>query len=183
MTTAPETPATHPLRRMMAGLTEHAFLAEIGLADPPLIDYVTDLLARFLHVDAVYRLRDSAGRPMTELVQMAVEADKLPPDGRTAREYHRHIGDFALFWSGVFPEAVNRSQALPCRDHLVSFAVLGKRSYRLAGECACGWCEPESAVLRRLGAEFELCALGVHKVREEWDEMAKHPPSHGRLLR
>ena len=73
MTTAPETPATHPLRRMMAGLTEHAFLAEIGLADPPLIDYVTDLLSRFLHVDAVYRLRDSAGRPMTELVTMAAD--------------------------------------------------------------------------------------------------------------
>lgn len=174
---------THPLRRLMAGITEHAFLTEIGLADPPLIDYVTDLLSRFVHVDTVYRLRDSAGQPMAELVRMAVEADKLPPDGRTAREYHRHIGDFALFWSGVFPEAVNRTQRTACKDHLVSFAILGKRSYRLAGECECGRCEPESAVLRRLGAEFELCALGLQKVREEWDEMARHPVGDGRLVR
>jgi hypothetical protein len=180
---ATPTPDPHPLRRLMAGITEHAFLTQVGLADPPLIDYVTDLLSRFIHVDAMYRLRDSAGRPMTELVQMAVEAEKLPPDGRTAREYHRHIGDFALFWSGVFPEAVNRAQAMPSRDHLVSFATLGKRSYRIAGECECGRREPESAVLRRLGHEFELCALGLHKVREEWDEMVKHPTGDGRLVK
>lgn len=179
----PTTPDTHPLRRLMAGITEHAFFTEVGLADPPLIDYVADLLSRFIHVDTVYRLRDSAGRPMTELVRMAVEADKLPPDGRTAREYHRHIGDFALFWSGVFPEAVNRTQTTACKDHLVNFALLGKRSYRLAAECECGRCEPESAVLRRLGVEFELCAIGLHKVREEWDEMARHPVGDGRLVR
>ena len=176
------TPREHPLRRLVAGITEHAFLTDLGVADPPLIDYVTDLLTRFIHVDAVYRLRDSAGRPMTELVQMATEAEKLPPDGRTAREYHRHIGDFALFWSGVFPEAVNRTQTAPRKDHLVSFAVLGRRSYRIAGDCACGRGEPESAVLRRLGDEFELCAIGLHKVREEWDEMAKHPTGDGRLI-
>lgn len=183
MKTSPLTPESHPLHRLMAGVTEHAFLTELGVVDPPLIDYVTDLLERFLHVDTMYRLRDSHGRPMTELVRMAVEAEQLPPDGRTAREYHRHIGDFALFWSGVFPEAVNRTQSTPCKDHLVSFAVLGKRSYRLAGECVCGRAEPESAVLRRLGAEFELCALGLHKVREEWDELARHPLGDGRLVK
>ena len=91
------TPKLHPLRKLLAGVTEHAFLTELGMVDPPLIDYVTDLLSRFIHVDVVFRLRDSAGRPLTELVQMATEAEKLPPDGRTAREYHRHIGDFALF--------------------------------------------------------------------------------------
>lgn len=175
-------PREHPLRRLVAGITEHAFLAEIGVADPPLIDYVTDMLTRFIHTDAVYRLRDSAGRPMTELVHMATEAEKLPPDGRTAREYHRHIGDFALFWSGVFPEAVNRTQFVARKDHLVSFAILGRRSYRLASDCACGRNEPDTAVLRRLGDEFELCALGLHKVREEWDEMVKHPTGDGRLV-
>ena len=55
------TPPDHPLRRLFAGLTEHAFLTSIGITDPPLIDYVSELLTRFTHFGAVYRLRGSTG--------------------------------------------------------------------------------------------------------------------------
>ena len=175
----PSLPVEHPLRTLFAGLTEHAFVAQMGIADPPLVDYITDLLARFLHVDNVYRLRDSAGRPISELALMAMEAEKLPPEGRTRREYHRHIGDFALYWSGLFPEAVDRFQHFATRDHLVNFTRLGKRSYQLAGEAS----DNDSAVLRRLGHDFELCALGLREVRHEWEALAKHPHKFGHLLR
>ena len=144
---------------------------------------MSDLLARFVHADAVFRLKDGAGRPMSELVLMAMEAEKLPPDGRTRREYHRHVGDFALYWSGLFPEQVDRLQARGCKDHLVSFAVLGKRSYRIAGACDAGRNEADAGVLRRLGEEFELCAVGLHEVRKEFDELRKHPLPDGRLVR
>ena len=181
METAPPTP--HPLRTLFAGLTEHAFVEQLGIADPPLIDYISDLLARFLHTDNVFRLRDSAGRPIAELAQMAIEAEGLPAEGRTRREYHRHIGDFALYWSGLFPEAVDRFQRPGTRDHLVNFTRLGKRSYRLASEADRGRLAEESAVLERLGHDFELCALGLREVRHEWEEMAKNPPKLGHLLR
>jgi hypothetical protein len=167
------TPADHPLRRLFAGITEHAFITSLGVADPPLIDYV----------DGVFRLRDGLGRPIQELTTMAVEAERLPPEGRTRREYHRHIGDFALYWSGLFPEQVSRVQRRPCKDHLVSFAVLGKRSYRIASECEADKFPDEAQVLRRLGDEFELCAVGLHEVRREWDELAKHPLPDGRLVK
>ena len=42
---------------------------------------------------------------------MMIEAEALPPEGRTSREIHRHIGDFTLFWAGVYPEALPRLQA------------------------------------------------------------------------
>ncbi len=173
------TPPEHPLRRLFAGLTEHAFMASLGVADPPLVDYLSDLLARFVHTDNVFRLKDSNARPMSELMAMAVEAEKLPAEGRTRREYHRHIGDFALYWSGLFPEQVDRLQARPCKDHLVSFAILGKRSYRIAAACK----SAEAGVLKRLGDEFELCAVGLNEVRKEFDELRKHPLPDGRLVR
>src|SRR3954451_21281478 len=94
-------PPGHPLRRMFAGITEHTFLTTLGVADPPLVDYLSLLLSRFVSADEVYRLRDTAGRTLTELVDMLLEAQKLPPEGRTAREVYRHAGDFALFWAGV----------------------------------------------------------------------------------
>lgn len=174
-------PAQHPLRTLFAGLTEHAFVAQMGIADPPLVDYITDLLARFLHIDQVFRLRDSAGRPISELALMAMEAEKLPAAGRTRREYHRHIGDFALYYSGLFPEAVDGFQHTASRDHLVNFTRLGKRSYRLASEADRS--VEESAVLQRLGHDFELCALGLREVRHEWEELARCSPANGRLFR
>ena len=82
-------PAEHPVRRVFAGLTEHTFLTTLGVADPSLIDYLSALLARFIHMDDIYRLRQD-GRPVTEVVDMVMQASGLPQEGRTAREVHRH---------------------------------------------------------------------------------------------
>ena len=174
-----EPPPGHPLRRMFAGITEHAFLTTLGVADPPLIDYLSLLLSRFVHADDVYRLRDAGGRRLGELTDMVIEAEKLPAEGRTRREYHRHIGDFALFWTGVFPEAVNRSQARPCKDHLVNFTALGRRSYYIASTFDDDRFRDEAAVLRRLSEQFEMCAYGLREVRREWEELAQQPPPPG----
>ncbi len=75
------------------------------MADPPLIDYLSSLLTRFIHNDEIYRLRGLSGKPLIELADMVIEAERLPTGGSTQREYYRHIGDFALFWTGLFPEA------------------------------------------------------------------------------
>jgi hypothetical protein len=172
-------PAGHPLRRLFAGITEHAFLTTLGVADPPLIDYLSALLSRFVHTDSAYRLRDAEGRRLGELAEMALEAEKLPAEGRTRREYHRHIGDFALFWSGLFPETVNRTQTSALKDHLIHFTVLGKRSYWIASTFDEERFRDEAAILRRLSEQFELCAYGLREVRREWEELAQQPPPPG----
>src|SRR4051794_5882071 len=101
-------PAEHPLRRLFAGLAEHAFFSRLGVADPAPIDYLSAPLPRFAHVAAVSRRGGGQGGPLTELVDMILEAEQLPAGGRTRREYYRHVGDFALFWTGVYPEALDR---------------------------------------------------------------------------
>ena len=52
----------HPLRRLFSGVTEQTFLQTLGVADPPLIDYLSELLARFIHFDAIYQLRNPQGK-------------------------------------------------------------------------------------------------------------------------
>ena len=114
-------PPEHPLRRLFAGLTEQTFLSTLGLADPPLTDYLSELLSRFVHVHAIYRLRDAAGRRLEEVAEMMIEAEAMPPEGRTRREVHRHIGDFALFWTGVYPEALTRLRSVMTKDHFIDY--------------------------------------------------------------
>jgi hypothetical protein len=176
-------PAGHPLKRMFAGLTEHAFVTKLGVADPTLVDYLSNMLARFVHADDVYRLRGGDGRPLTNLVGMVVEAETLPGGGRTRREYFRHIGDFTLFWTGVYPEAVTRARRQGDPDGVVNFTTQGKRAYRIAGEFDDARFANEAPVLRRLAEEFELCAVGLREVRHEWEEMQQHPGVPGRLIR
>src|SRR3954464_2387417 len=109
----------HPLRRLFAGLTEQAFMDALGLADPPLTDYVSEMLSRFICMDAIYKLRGAEGRRLEEVVGMVLEAESMPAEGRTRREVHRHIGDFTLFWTGLYPEMLRRLRSALSRDQFV----------------------------------------------------------------
>jgi hypothetical protein len=159
----------HPLRRLFAGLTEHTFMNTLGVADPQLVDYLSALLSRFVHVDVIYRLRDRTGRRLEEVVDMMLEAEALPAEGRTRREVHRHIGDFTLFWTGVYPEALRRLRSVMTKDHFLDYCEQGKRSYYIASTFEEEPYRDEAPVLRRLSREFELCAYGLSQVRREWE--------------
>jgi hypothetical protein len=160
----------HPLRRLFAGLTEHAFLDTLGIGDPRLIDYLSFLLARFIHMDAVYRLSNARGRRLEEVADMMLEAESLPAEGRTRREIYRHIGDFTLFWTGVYPEALDRFRSALRKDHFIDYCEQGKRSYYIASTFEAEPYREEAPVLRRLSDEFELCAYGLNQVRREWEK-------------
>ena len=160
---------THPLRRLFAGLTEQTFQTTLGVADPGLVDYLALLLSRFIHVDAIYRLHNTQGKRLEEVAEMLIEAQALPPEGRTTREVHRHIGDFTLFWTGVYPEALRRLRSVLSRDHFIDYCEQGKRSYFIASTFADDPYREEAPVLRRLSEDFELCAYGLNQVRREWE--------------
>jgi len=164
-----EPPVEHPLRRLFAGLAEHAFFSHLGVTDPPLIDYLSSLLSRFVHLDAVYRLRGGGGQTLTELVEMVLEAEQLPAGGRTRREYYRHIGDFALFWTGVYPEALGRTRPRHCKDNLVDYTVQGKRGYWITSQLDEECSREQAGLFRRLSEQFEVCAIGLREVRREWE--------------
>jgi hypothetical protein len=165
-------PPEHPLRRLFAGLTEQTFNTSLGVADPPLIDYLSEMLSRFVHLDALYRLRNAAGRRLEEVAEMLLDAADLPPDGRTRREVHRHIGDFTLFWTGVYPEALQRLRSALTKDHFIDYCEQCKRSYYIASTFDDLPYREEAPVLRRLSTQFELCAYGLNQVRREWERNA-----------
>lgn len=159
----------HPLRHYFTGLTEQTFMADLGVADPPLIEYLSTLLSRFVHIDSIFKLRSGGGRRLEEVADMLMEVEALPPAGRTSREVHRHIGDFTLFWTGVYPEVLKRLRSSVHRDQFIDYCEQGKRSYYIASTFENEPYQEESPVLRRLSEHFELCAFGLTKVREEWE--------------
>lgn len=161
------------LRRLFAAVTEQTFQADLGIADPRLIDYIADLLVRFVRMDAIFRVRDPLGRRLEEVAEMMLEAEQR--EAKPRREIYRHIGDFTLFWVGVYPEALSRLQSPDRRDHLLDYCEQGKRSYRIAAEFDEEPYENEAPILRRLSDEFELCTYGLNRVRREWEKIAAAP--------
>ena len=155
-----------PLKRLFAGLTEHTFQIDLGVADPPLIDYLSDLLVRFVRVDAIFGIRNAQGRRLEQVADMLVEAGHRTD--RPEREIHRHIGDFTLFYVGVFPEAIEKQKARETKDALLNYCEQGKRAYHKASELTDSQHLEEACVLQRLSDEFELCSVGLAKVRQEW---------------
>lgn len=154
------------LRKFFAGLSEQTFQCQLGVADPPLIDYIADLLVRFVRSDAVYRIRSLTGQPLAQVLTMMNEAEKRVGDAK--RDVHRHIGDFTLFWAGVYPETLRKMQSSSNADQLVDYCQQGKRSYWIASTIESSD-DTDGEVLSRLSREFELCAYGLREVRREWE--------------
>lgn len=162
----------HPLRRYFNGVTEHAFMADLGLADPGMVDYLSLLLSRFVHIDTIYKLSDASGKSLEEVADMLMRVEEMPAEGRTRREVYRHIGDFTLFWTGLYPEQLKRLRSVLRKDHFIDYCEQGKRSYYLASTYEDEPYREEAPVLRRLSEKFELCAYGLQQVRKEWQQTA-----------
>lgn len=159
------------LRNLFAALTEQTFQVDYGVADPPLIDYLSDLLVRFTRLDVIFKVRNLIGQRLEEVAAMIMEAEQC--HSKPKAEIHRHIGDFTLFWTGVYPEALKRLKSWERQDAMIDYQQQGKRSYFLASQLIAEQDNPEGSVLRRLSDEFELCSEGLRKVRSEWEHFPK----------
>lgn len=159
---------SHPLRALFAGITEHTFLTELGMADTRLTDYLTGMLVRFIHRDDIFAIKSSSNQPLEEVTEMMVEAERSETTPESRRQIFRHIGDFTLFWTGLYPEAIQRRRK--GADALLSYEQQGKRSYYLASTYSDTQDQAEEApVLRCLSDQFDLCVFGLRKVRSHWD--------------
>lgn len=155
------------VRRFFAGLTEYAFQARLGVVDPPLVDYLAELLVRFVRSDALYPVRTTRGQRLMQVADMLAEAQHR--EGPARRQVHRHIGDFTLFWTGVYPEVVDVMRR-GGKDALLDYQQQGKRAYWIASTIPV---EKETApadVLQRLSEQFELCTYGLSEVRRQWED-------------
>ena len=151
------------LSRYFTGLAEQTFQSQLGVVDTKLIDYISDLLIRFIHHDDVFQIRDLAGRRVEIIGEMLREAEARV--GQARRHVHQHIGDFTLFWSGVYPEAL-RAMTKSGSKAANNYATLGKRAYYVASTIETAAEETAPAeVLERLSLQFEMCAYGLREVR------------------
>ena len=161
--------ANHPLRRLFNEL-----VARELRADPEVTAYVGDLLIDFVHVDHLYRIRNAHGTRLEEVGEMLVESNPLL-DARSfdrEREVRKHIGDYTLFLTGLFPEYVARlPQRGLRRDSLIDYVKVGKESYRIVGAFDQFEHRRVAPLFRRLAEQFEYCIHGLNRVKTDLEAL------------
>lgn len=174
----------HPLRRLFTGLVEDSFYSQVGICDPVLTDYVVDLLIDFMHMDRLTVLSRAEDKELDRLAGMLTVTEAHRPMSETERDriIYRHIGDYSLFWAGVFPEHL-RHQRAKRPDVLSDFVTKGKRSYAIASQLAGEDDDPPSSLFRHLSEDFEHCLYGLGLVRRGWEQAPlEQGPTPGELL-
>jgi hypothetical protein len=120
--------------------------------------YVTGLLIDFVHTDSLYRVRDAQGRRLESLFELQLESQR--GDTAHARETQKHLGDYAMFMVGLFPESLKRRRRAVSPSYYVA---QGKQAYTTVSEI--DGLRPSAALFRKLALHFETCvhALNVEK--------------------
>jgi hypothetical protein len=158
------------VERFFRGLTEYAFHARLGVVDPPLVDYVSVMLVRFIRNERLAIL-PGAGAESADMSHLLLAAERHA-DPAEAREEYRHIGDVTLFWSGLYPEALARYRQPGPHADLVGYKAAGRRAYWLAAALEPEEAAAERALLERLAQEYDLCVEGLAEVRRAWGDAA-----------
>ena len=165
---------TSVIDRFFAGLAQYVFQTRLGVADPPLVDYVSDLLKRFVNTDSLLKVRNPRGQQLSRLAEMMGEAEARVGDAK--RDIHQHIGDFALFWAGLYPETLQPREGRDAYDLFTDYCVQGKRAYLVASSIPSSTEEAPGEILERLSDQFEMCAYGLREVRREWERRDDDTP-------
>ncbi len=169
-------PQSETLRNFFDELIERSFKQRLGLVDAEVTSYVSDLLTQFNRTENLYRIKNTEGKPLREVGEMLVASNPLfeAPSFDREREVRKHIGDFTMFFAGLFPEALNRWRLRRMNlDSLVDYVRAGKESYYIVSEFNLFEYRSLSGFFKKMSEQFETCVFGLNLVKQELGAMQK----------
>lgn len=161
---------SHPLSQLFRLLVRRRLYGDAQLRDTQICSYISTLLTEFAHARNLFKARDARGKRLEDVGEMLIESNPLL-EGRyfdREREVRRHIGDYTLFLSGLFPEYVATLPGCGLRlDALVDYVKAGKESYRIVAAFNQFEYREEAPLFHRLSDSFEICVFGLNLVKQD----------------
>jgi len=169
---------SHPLQQLFAELVARHYAEEIGIRDPQIVNYVSHLLTEFCDVEQLFKLRNLAGRKLTDVGEMLLESDPVfgpAPSFDRERQVRKQIGDYTLFFTGMFPESINHLRLRRNRlENFIDWMKAGKESYYIVSKFEYFEYVKVAPLFASLSTHFEQCVYGLNRVKNELIEM-QHP--------
>lgn len=171
-------PESHPLRQFFTELVTEHFENSLGMHDEDVTDYVACMLADFCEAEQLYRVRTAEGRPLSDVGEMLLESNPIygeAPSFDRERQVRKHIGDYTLFFAGMFPESINRFRLRKDRlENFVDWMKAGKESYYIVSKFEHFEYSKVAPLFAKLSENFEGCVYGLNQVKNDLQEM-QHP--------
>jgi len=162
------------LRDLFDELVGRNFEENLHLSDREIIQYVANLLTQFSRVEELYAIRNAQGKALEDVGEMLLESNPLfeASSFDREREVRKHIGDFTLFFTGVFPEAVSRWRLRRQRlDSIVDYVRAGKESYFIVSEFNLFEYKDSAPFFKKMADQFESCVFGLNLVKRDLEQM------------
>ena len=175
-------PETHPLRQLFVELVGRHYAQEIGIRDPQVIGYVAHLLSEFCDAEQLMKIRTASGRQLNDVGEMLIESDPVygpAPSFDRERQVRKQIGDYTLFFAGMFPESINHYRLRRQRvENFVEWVKAGKESYYIVSKFEHFEYAKVAPLFAQLSQKFEDCVYGLNLVKNELEVM-QHPIVRG----
>lgn len=171
-------PESHPLQHLFQDLVGRHYAEEIGIRDPQIVAYVSHLLAEFCEADQLFKICDACNRSLADIGEMLLESDPVygpAPSFDRERQVRKHIGDYTLFFAGMFPESINHFRLRRRRlESLIDWVKAEKESYYIVSKFEHFEYAKVAPLFASLSKNFEECVYGLNMVKNDLEEM-QHP--------
>jgi hypothetical protein len=112
-------------------MVRHA-LRRLGEEDRLLADYLAALMLHFGLRDRAWRVGEADDQIYTTLADLFADVDD--PDGRRSFLVRTHLGNYALWVSGFFPDYIQHRRWRKGGPDLDYFESMGRRGFQLAAD-------------------------------------------------
>ena len=171
-------PESHPLREFFIELVDRHYSSQVELRDQEVQDYVAAMLTDFCEVEQLHKIKNADQRPLDDVGEMLLESNPVfgpAPSFDRERQVRKHIGDYTLFYAGMFPESINHYRMRKQRlENFVDLMKAGKESYFIVSTFDCFEYARVAPLFRKLSERFEECVFGLNQIKGDLEEM-QHP--------
>jgi hypothetical protein len=169
---------SHPLQQLFLELVGRHYAEEIGIRDPQVVNYVAQLLAEFCDAEQLFKIRNAGGQQLADVGEMLIESNPIfgpAPSFDRERQVRKHIGDYTLFFTGMFPESINHFRLRRARmEGFIDWMKAGKESYFIVSKFEYFEYAKVAPLFANLSRNFEQCVYGLNRVKNDLQEM-QHP--------
>ena len=150
------------VRQFFAGLVENALYSDVGVGSPEVVDYLSELLSTHLHINDLFPFKEN---------NRLISIDRLYNRARTKemkRNTCRHVGDFAMFWTGLYPENIKNLHSTGLGFSRKEFVRQGKKFYQMAAINTVSRQKPPAHILEDLSQHFDDYCYGLSICRNDF---------------
>lgn len=144
-------------------LVRHALIRE-DIQDRGVADYVAELLSEFTSQHRWRRPHPTEPQPLEYLHEMIGVLDRA--DGEKRFEMQAHIGNYALFLSGIYPASLAKRMERRGAPGFRFYEEMGSAHFRMAGGHPLARRMELESVFMTLGETFHLTRLALNHLSE-----------------